>query len=38
MESEVHHSGIYHQGMIFLHRGDFEGARRCFEQDLMGAR
>jgi tetratricopeptide (TPR) repeat protein len=31
-------SPSYLQGMIFLHRQDFEGARRCFEQALRDER
>lgn len=31
-------SKIFLQGMIFLHRGQFEGARHCFEQALEEAR
>lgn len=38
MTSERDHSKIFLQGMIFLHRGQFEGARRCFEQALAEAR
>lgn len=38
MTSDTNHSGIFLQGMIFLHRGQFEGARRCFEQAMEEAR
>jgi tetratricopeptide (TPR) repeat protein len=31
-------SPAYLQGMIFVHRQDFEGARRCFEQALRDER
>ncbi|HTP41227.1 MAG TPA: tetratricopeptide repeat protein, partial [Nitrospiria bacterium] len=31
-------SPSYQQGMIFLHRRDFHGARRCFEEALREAR
>lgn len=34
----MNHSGIFLQGMIFLHRGQFESARRCFGQALEEAR
>ncbi|MDC4204956.1 MAG: tetratricopeptide repeat protein [Candidatus Manganitrophus sp.] len=38
MMSDMNHSGIFLQGMIFLHRGQFESARRCFGQALEEAR
>lgn len=38
MTSERDPPKIFLQGMIFLHRGQFEGARRCFEQALEEAR
>lgn len=38
MTSDMKHSGIFLQGMIFLHRGQFESARRCFGQALEEAR
>jgi tetratricopeptide (TPR) repeat protein len=35
---EKEQSPSYLQGMIFFHRRDFEGARRCFEEALREAR
>lgn len=38
MTKDPEHSKSYLQGMIFFHRNDFEGARRCFEQALREER